>query len=449
MIDVDMLKVPAKYISKRSFPLKLGSFFGRLREAAYSPRRSAVITGIGIVSPVGIGKELFWENLLNRQTGISKISKFDVSGFPSQIAGEVRDFEPKDFLSRAQTKRFSRVTQFACASSIMAFNDSGLEKLDPYRTDIILGSATCAFDELDKQVFNNPTGGLKWVEGSFKKNGMGRVFANAPACAVSLLYNIKGHVTTISSACASGLNAVGMAVERIEDGRSDVAFAGGADCAVNHFNLNLFSAANALSTGNSNPENALCPFDERRTKSVLAEAAGVFVIEEKEHAIARGADIYGEIVSFSQEYENVNEFFMMDMTGEKWSEAIEKAVDKYKNRIDYISAHGPSDMNIDLAETRALEIVFGQRLNKIPISSIKGSTGSPLGAAGALQLASGALSLKSKQLPPTYNYKIPDPDCSLNIVKEATRVDKLDHVLVNTRGLGGVSISLVLRRAKV
>ncbi len=412
-------------------------------------KRKVVITGIGVISPIGIGKREFYRNLRLSKTGVDRISYFDASGFPSQLAAEVKNFDPRVFLNKGQVKRFSRVTQFACAAASLAFDDSQLKDIDPSRTDAILGSASCAFDEVNKQIFRNPTAGKEWVDGSFQKTSLGLVNMGAPACAVSLMFQLKGHVTTLSSACASGLNAVGIASERIEDGRADIAFAGGVDCAVNHFTLNIFSAAGALNTFNEDPEKALCPFDERRTRSVLAEGAAVFILEEKNHALARSARIYCEVDTFVQEYENINELYMLDLSGKNWASTIEKTVQDCKDRIGFINAHAPSDFEVDMVESRALMSVFKDCKAKLPVSSIKGSTGSALGAAGALQLASSALTLESKIIPPNYNYLYPDPECDLNITTSELKVPDLSHVLINSHGFGGVNISMVVKESSL
>ncbi|MBN8549119.1 MAG: beta-ketoacyl-[acyl-carrier-protein] synthase family protein [Deltaproteobacteria bacterium] len=403
-----------------------------------------VITGVGIVSPIGIGKEIFWKNLVEGKTGIDRISLFDASSFPSQIAGEVRDFEPRAFLNEKQISYYSRATQFAFAAARLAKADAGIKCFDPMRTDVVIGAGASSFEFVDEQVFRNPYAGRAYVAGTFDPRGIAKYSINLPACAIAFAEQIRGYTVTLSTACASGLTAIGTAMERITSGLSDVAIAGAADCAVNHFTLNLFSAADFLNTQNDCPDTALCPFDRRHTKSVLAEGAGIFVFEELAHALDRGAPIYAELSEFSQQYENQNEFFGMDKSGKRWSETILAVTKNGKILPEYVNAHGTSDRQMDIIETSALMHAFGERAAQIPVSSIKGNIGSPFGAAGALQLATAALAIHKKELPPNYNYRMPDPECNLRLDSFRPRT-KIKNALVNSHGFGGVNASLFVR----
>ena len=410
--------------------------------------RKVVITGIGIVSPIGIGVEEFWENLLEGKSGIDTIRQIDAESFPSQIAGEVVDFEAraKHLLTKRQAKYYSRVCQFASAAFALAKKDANLNYFDPYRTDVILGSATSALAEFDRQVFRNPTAGREWVEGAFESQVLGRVFMNGPACAIALMEDIQGHVTTLSSACASSLNALGLAAERLKDGRCDIAITGGADCGINYFSLNSFCATESLATCNDVPGDALCPFDKRRTKSVLGEGAAIFILEDERHAKARGARIYAEVSSFSQNYENTNELYLLDRTGKRWARTIRNAIEQgSKSKIDFIAAHAPSDELIDEVEALAFKEAIGEKVSNIPVSSIKGSVGSALGAAGGLQLAAAALAVRTGWLHPTRNFKVPDPKVPLKVITAKKKTNP-QAVLVNAHGFGGVNVSVLLER---
>jgi len=430
----------------------MGFRFPRLFSAGNKARerkRRAVVTGIGVLSPIGIGRDEFWQNLLAAKTGVDRISLIDASGFPSQIGAEVKNFRAEDFVSSRKARHYSRPTLFALAGFQLAKKDAGIEHFDPYRTDVILGTATSEFGEFERQIFRSSSSGRHYSAGAFEPQVLARIFINGPACAIALEDKIQGLVTTLSSACASALNAIGIAVQRIQDNRAEVVIAGGTDCGINYFSLNSFCATDSLATNNDSPEEALCPFDQRHTKSVLGEAAAIFIVEELQHALARGVQPYAEIVSYRQENENTNELYLLDKSGERWARVIRYVVEQGGGVPEIICAHGPSDALIDAVESKALRSALGARLTSIPVTSVKGSVGSPLGAAGGLQLAMGLLALKHKVLPPTYNYKIPDPNCPLDVVSKPSRVPKLANALINGHGFGGVNTALMLREVRV
>jgi 3-oxoacyl-(acyl-carrier-protein) synthase len=250
----------------------------------------------------------------------------------------------------------------------------------------------------------------------------------------------------MSTACASGLTALCTGIDRIKSGAADTVITGGADAAVNHFTLNLFCSAGFLNTENDNPDKALCPFDLRRTRSVLGEGACIVIIEELDHAIARGAPIYCEIVGYHQEYENFDEMFKTDLSGTRWSEVIKRAIEMSGEKIDYINAHGTSDASLDAVESRAIRKALEKEdVLAITTSSIKGAVGSPFAAAGAMQIAATCFALQRRLIPPNRNYKIIDPDCRLRIAALPVRPKKLHQALVNGHAYGGVNVSLVLR----
>jgi 3-oxoacyl-[acyl-carrier-protein] synthase II len=426
------------------------SFFSHAKNLLKkSKTRRVVITGVGIVSPIGIGKEEFWHSLISGKTGIDVIKRFDASSFPSQIAAEVNNFDPSKFLTEKQIKQYNRSTQFAFSAAKMAKEDCGISFFDPYRTDVIIGSGASSFEFVDQQVFSNPTAGRSYVEGTFDPFGMGKYNINTPACAIAQQENIRGFVCTVATACASGLTAFGNALDRIKDNHADVVITGATDSAVNHFTLNLFAAAGFLNTENQTPKDALCPFDLRRTRSVLGEASGILVLEEYGHAIRRGAQIYAEVVGFHQEYENVDEIFRTDKSGERWSETIRLAIPKDNSKINYINAHATSDVLLDAVEVKALTRSIGEEaLSSIPASSIKGNVGSPFAAAGALQLIATSVALSQRKVPPSYNYKVFDPECNVQVPLMPERKAWLEQALVNGHAYGGVNASVVLRSIK-
>jgi len=408
--------------------------------------RRALVTGLGVVSPVGVGKERFWSSLMSGKTGMARIKAFDVSTFPTKLAAQVLDFDPAEFLSPRQIKYFARGTQFGVAAAKMAFTDSRLDSIDPRRTDVIMGVGISALDELERELDRSETALATYIGAAANPATMLRAFINASAAAISLEYGIKGYVTTVSSACTSGLNSVGFAAQRIMEGNADLVFAGGVETPITRIILNAYCVANFL-TKSEDPAEALCPFDKRRTKAALGEGSAIFIIEEMNHALARNADVYAEIVSFRQENENVNELYMLDGSGKAWSEVISSVLD---DRVpSAINAHAPSDRQIDRAEAQALNLVLGKRSRSVPVFSIKGSVGSGVSSAGAFQVAAGVLAIQRGELPPVFNYKVPDPECDLNVVDAPQRNLDLDTVLVNAHGLGGANASILLSRFSI
>jgi len=410
-------------------------------------KRRVVITGIGVVSPIGIGIDDFWKNLLAGKTGMGEITLFDPSSFPSRIAAEVKNFDPLNYLSRMQVQSYSRASQFACSAVKLAIDDGSMDDLDPYRTDVIIGSAVSSLDIIEKEALKSPTYTVEYKPGVVNPLSILKAFISAPASAVALMLKSKGYVTTVSSACSSGINAIGLASQRIIDGHSDTAVAGGVDTPITRFVLHALCDADFLSTKNENPEDALCPFDLRHSKSALGEGAAMFILEEYNQAVSRRAKIYGEILDFAQQTENINELFMIDNQGENWAETISNVLKhKNTNKPDHIDAHGPSDSSIDKIETIAIKKALGKKAYKSSVSSIKGSIGSSMSAAGALQIASASMALYTGKIPPNYNYKISDPDCDLKHPAKMQSSSSMNHILVNSHGLGGNNASLLLKR---
>lgn len=410
-----------------------------------SPIRVA-LTGIGVVSPIGIGKTEFWKNLLAGKTGIKPITLFDAESYPSRLAGEISDFDPVQYLPEKTAKRFSRATQFTLIATEEAFADSGIKTIDPYRTDVIMGTGTSAFDVIEKEIMKSPSAGRRFEPGVIDPLAMTKAFANAPACAIALMYGTKSYVTTVTTACASAVNALGHAYNRIRSGDADVAIAGSVDTPINRMIYGAFCAARFLTTGRT-PEEAVCPFDERRTKRALGEGAAVFILEDMEYAISRGARIYAEITGYRQSAENVNELYMLDTTGKLWGDHLAALFRgrKSSENVDAVSAHAPSDRFSDAAETQAIRMVFGTQAQKIPVSSIKGAVGQGFSVAGAMQVAASALALENQTIPGTFNYRKPDPTCDLDVVAEA-RPAVLNRVLVNAHGIGGINSSLIMEK---
>lgn len=409
-------------------------------------RGKVVITGCGVVSPIGNGLDSFWTGLLEGKTGMNQITRFDASTFPCQVAAEVTDNGYLKYLNSREQKHYSRATRYAVAAFRMARRDAALDHFDEFRTGVILGSGVSSFDYVEEQIDKHPSFMRGFEPGRVDPFGMVKAFIAAPSAAVALAAGSRGYVTSVSTACTSGVNAVGLAAEHIKSGKAEVMIAGGVDTPISQILLNAFCAADYFTTDNSHPDTCLKPFDLNRTKCALGEGAAVFILEDRDHAIARGARIYCEIESFNQQTENGNELFFFDQSGEKWAATIRGAVKDVPGRVDHINAHGTSDKIADKLEVDALRKALGDRAERSSVTSIKSATGSGLAAAGVLQIAAALMSLFTGKVPGIKNYKTPDPDLgSLKFLRRARR-EEPERVLVNSKGFGGFNTALSLRR---
>lgn len=405
-------------------------------------KRRVVITGIGVVAPNAIGKMKYWEALANGKSGIKRITRFDVSSYPTQIAGEIQDFDPEDFMSPRSIKRSSRASQFAFAAAVMALDDARLDAELKSKLGIVIGVSSSAADIIESQ------------HGAFMQKGLQRVnpwgvMSILPSLAANLIsseFGVQGTVLTIANGCAAGLDAIGYAYTNILNGMGDIFLAGGAESQLTPFGLAMLSAPRIMSTRNDEPQKASRPFDRMRDGGVLSEGAGMVVIEEMEHAIKRGAHIYAEVIGYAnrcdgKEVQNgsgIDTGIYRAMKG-----AIENAGIS-ADQIDYICAHAPSDQ-FDTIETNAIKSVLGRRAYSIPTSSIKSMIGNPLSAAGPLQLIASIMVFERNIIPPTINYEYPDPDCDLDYVPNKARECKdIRTILINSHGFGGINSSLII-----
>ena len=409
-------------------------------------RNRVVITGMGILAPNGIGIEPFWKSILNGESGIGPITLFDASGFKSQIAGEVKGFDPDEHIEpELKPKRMARHTQLAYAATMMALRDA---RLDPNNLDlpspvpVVIGISTSAIDVIES-VYN-----------ALQEKGPNRVpttssAASIPQAAANTIADrigIAAHAATVSSACPSGLDALAEAAALIRSGAAEIAVAGGADAPITPLTMASFIASGLSSTRNAEPEKASRPFDLERDSGVISEGAGVFVLENLERAEARDAPIYLEISGYGKQRD-------LDMTrpGSGLAESMKIALanaGRCESDIDYISAYGPSHPVLDVVEVQSIKTVFDERAYVVPVSSIKGVTGNPLAAGGPFQVASCALAFRDQVAPPTANYEVSDPDCDLDFIPNRPRKTKLNCVLVNVRGIGGSASSLVVDRVR-
>jgi len=405
-------------------------------------RRRVVITGVGMVSPLGIGTEAGWPALLAGQSGIGLITRFDVSQYACRIAGEVKGFNPEDWMERKEVKKSDTFIHYALAAAQIAFEDSGF-KIDDSNGDnvgVIIGSGI---------------GGLPLIEEMHKKlleKGPSRIspffipglIVNLAAGQVSIRFGAKGPNSAPATACATGAHAVGDAFKIIQRGDADAMFAGGAEAVISPLALGGFAAMRALSTRNEEPARASRPWDRDRDGFVMGEGAGIVILEEREKALARGARIYCEVSGYAMTSDAYHITAPAE-DGDGMKRVMLKAVKDAGlelNQIDYINAHGTSTPHGDKAESRAIKTVFGDHAYKLAVSSTKSMTGHLLGAAGGLETGICALALRDQILPPTINHENPDPECDLDYVPNQARKATVRHALSNSFGFGGTNATL-------
>jgi len=402
-------------------------------------RNRVVVTGLGILAANGSGKDAFWRTLLAGQSGIGPITLCDVSDLKVKIAGEVKNFNPDDYLDgKIKAKHLSRNVQFAVAASRMALQDAQLDTsvlLNAAPIAIMFGISMGGVDILARQMRRLVTMGAKSVQPSI----LGSLHISAASTVASLL-NVPTRIGTFSNSCVGGLDAIAEAAAMIRDGRMEIAIAGGSDAVIETSVLAGISASRMIGPRTELPHRASRPFDLRRSGGILSEGSAVVILENAGHALARGAKPYLEISAFGSASDNTPAFgsgLELSMR-EALANASLAPVD-----INYISAHGPSDIDTDRVETEAIKRVFGQYASRIPVSSIKGVTGNPLAAGGAMQVVACSLSCRHNILPPTANYEEPDPLCDLDYVPEA-RSGTIRHAVINSHGVGLVNSSLVI-----
>ncbi|MEM1203253.1 MAG: beta-ketoacyl-ACP synthase II [Acidobacteriota bacterium] len=411
-----------------------------------TPRRVAV-TGVGLISPVGIGTEATWNGLMEKAIGIGPLTRFDASDYPSRIAGEVKGFDPLDFVSKKDVKKSDTFIHYAIAAADFALEDSGLVIDDDNRdrVGVLIGSGI---------------GGLPMIESMHKtllERGPSRVspffipaqIVNMAGGQVSIRHGAKGPNSAPATACTTGLHAVGDAFRQIQTGKADAMFAGGTESVLTPLAIAGFSAMRALSTRNDEPEKASRPWDKDRDGFVVGEGAGILILEEMELARSRGAKIYAEIVGYGMSGDAYH-ISAPDPTGDGAARVMAAALDDAgmeAESIGYINAHGTSTPLGDLAEIEAIKRVFGDHAYRLAVSSTKSSTGHLLGAAGGLEAGILALALDRQILPATLNLDTPDPKADLDLVPNTPRPVDLDAALTNSFGFGGTNGALIMRRA--
>ena len=413
--------------------------------APITPRR-VVVTGLGVVTPIGSTKEVFWDSLVNGKGGIGPITRIDASEFPVQIAGEVRDFDPLEYLSRKEARHQDPYCKFALGAGIQAVNDSGLrfDEVDPDRAGVILGSGIGGLDSYERQFKNFQNRGARKISPFF----IPMLIADIAAGHLSIKYNFKGPNYATTSACATSAHAIGCAMKAIRYDEADIIVAGGAEAPLTVMGLGGFCALKALSTQNDTPEIACRPFDLDRDGFIMSEGAGVVVMEELEHALSRGAAIYGEIagVGFTGDAFHITAPLEDGSGAAKAMNVALKDAQIKPEDIDYINAHGTSTQLNDKGETVAIKTTFGDHANHLAISSTKSMHGHLLGAAGAVEVAATLLSMQHNIIPPTINYVTEDPDCDLSYTPNEAVEREINAALSNNFGFGGHNAVIAIRK---
>jgi 3-oxoacyl-[acyl-carrier-protein] synthase II len=409
-------------------------------------QRRVVVTGLGLVTPLGIGVEETWSALVAGKSGIARITKFDASNLTTQIAGELKNFRPEDFVSRKDIRRMDEFSIFALAATHMAVEDAKLEisSNNAERVGTVIGCGLGGLKTIEKFHRVLLEQGPKKVSPFF----IPMLIANMAPGHISIVFGAKGPNVAIETACAAGTHAVGDSFKLIQRGVADAMITGGVEAALTPLGVSGFNAMRAISTRNDDPEKASRPFDIDRDGFVMGEGSGILILEELDHALERGAPIYAEIIGYGL---TADAFHMTAPApeGEGMGRCMQMALDDAGvsgEEIEYINAHGTStDLN-DRFETQAIKKVLGEHAYKVPVSSTKSMTGHLLGGAGGVETAFTVLAIERGIIPPTINYENPDPDCDLDYVPNVCREAEVRMALTNSFGFGGTNAALVLRR---
>jgi 3-oxoacyl-[acyl-carrier-protein] synthase II len=407
-------------------------------------KKEIVVSGIGVFTSIGCNKNDFWKALISGKSGVRRIQAFNPTGHLSQIASEVTLFRPEDYIDRKQARRMARVSQLASAAAIQAVKDAGLDiaKENPARIGCVIGSAGWDYASVEEQH-------IKFLEkgpGFVNPLSVPKSIANMPACNAAIVLGIHGPNLGISAACATGPLAIGTALSILREGRADVMLAGGAESTLTALVVDSYACMNVLSQRNDEPERASRPFDAGRDGFVIAEGAGILVLETMEHARKRGAEPLAILKGFGMTSDAYN-IALPEPEGKWAAAAIEEALRDAKlskDEIGYINAHGTSTKVNDKVETLAIHRVFGDR--RVPVSSNKSMIGHALSAAGAIEAAATVLTVKHGILPPTINYETKDPECDLDVVPNVARESSIKAAISNSFGFGGQNGVLVFTK---
>ncbi|MDI6785434.1 MAG: beta-ketoacyl-ACP synthase II [bacterium] len=411
-------------------------------------QRRVVVTGRGVITPIGQDLENVWESLINGKSGIDRITSFDTAGYSSNIAAAVKDFDPISYIDKKDIKKMSRFVQFAVVATAKAMQEAqlDLEKEDLNQIGVCIGSGIGGMDVFEEQHKVLLEKGPRRISPYL----IPMLIIDLASGWVSIIYGFRGPNSAVVTACASGANAIGDAVAIIKRGDAEVMIAGGTEAAITPLSFGGFCAARALSTRNISPEEASCPFDMDRDGFVIGEGAGIVVLESLEHAQKRGASIYGEVIGYGLTGDAYH-VTAPRPDGQGAAKAMDMALKNAKisyEEVDYINAHGTSTKLNDKCETSAIKEVFKEHAYKVPINSTKSMIGHLLGAAGSVEFIVSLMCMEKGKIHPTINYKNPDSECDLDYVPNKARESEINIFLSNSLGFGGHNVALIGRKFK-
>jgi 3-oxoacyl-[acyl-carrier-protein] synthase II len=408
--------------------------------------RRVVVTGVGVVSPLGTGNSKNWDALMAGKSGIGPITRFDASDLPVKIAGEVKDFVAEDFIDKKEIKKMDLFIQYSLAAAHFAMEDSGLviNEENAERVGVLVGAGLGGLPAIERYHNSLLDGGYKKISPFF----IPMLIINLAPGHISIKYGAKGPNLSSVSACATGTHSIGDAYHMIKRGDADAMIAGGTEATVTPLAIGGFAVMKALSTNNDDPTGASRPFDKGRDGFVLSEGAGIVILEEYEAAKARGAKIYGEVVGYGMSGDAYH-LTTPAPGGEGAARCMKMALTTAKvnpEQVTYINAHGTSTSFNDLYETMGIRSVFGAHADKLMVSSTKSMTGHLLGAAGGIEAVFSLMAMQKSAIPPTINYTDPDPECDLDYVPNTAREAKIEYVMSNSFGFGGTNASLLFKK---
>ncbi len=409
-------------------------------------KNRVVVTGVGMASPVGIGKEPFWTALMSGQCGIGPVTHFDASSFPCKYAAEVKGFDPKEFMTPKEIRRSSRSSQLGVVSTHLAVADANLEmkETDSHRVGVVYGTALGPMDVIERFCSLFYERGLRKVNPFF----LGMINKNAMIGELAKHFGIKGYNLSIASGCSSGNVAIATAYKAVAFGLSDIMITGGVDTPITPSIFGLYAVAQSLSTLNGSPQKTMCPYDKRRAGFILGEGAGTLILETLDHAERRGARIYGEVLAASITNDGEDSVTFSPNEREMVA-AFQIALEEARISpadVDYICSHAHSSVVLDEKETRVIKEVFGGHAYRLSISTIKAMIGHSMAGGTAMQSITACLALEHGQLPPTINYEIQDPECDLDYVPNKARRKNIRVAMADSFGLGGTNVAIVFRK---
>jgi len=429
-------------------PFDLEEFLNRVKQQ--SVKRRVVITGLGVVSPNGIGKDEFWEANIKGKSGVKRIESFDTTGYNSKIAAEICNFNPVKYMSEAVAKRADRYAQLGLAAAKIAVIDSklNLEEENKYNMGVCIGTGLGGILFHEEQMINV----IRKGPGKAHPLGVPKISPNAVPGHIAIELGLKGINLAISTACASSTNAIGQAFDMIRLKRSDIIITGGAEAPITSVTIAAYDSLKVLSAKrNDKPQTASRPFDMDRDGFVIGEGAGILILEELEHAVKRNAYIYAEIIGYGAT-SGAYHMVIPDPSGDDAARVMKLAIQEANvqlNDIDYINAHGTSTRVNDKVETQAIKTVFGNHAYKIPISSTKSMIGHLIGAAGAIELIATVLAMQNNIIPPTINYETKDPECDLDYVpNEPRKIERFDIAMSNSFGFGSNNAAIIVKKVR-